>query len=91
MGCDEKQGVLTIEAPEDAGTWVINKQGVNQQIWWSSPKSGPMRFEYDESRLQWRGSRGDEKLSCLLSKELSRAVGAATPLFSLCRNSAQDD
>lgn len=28
------------------GFWVINKQAPNQQIWWSSPISGPRRYEH---------------------------------------------
>ena len=35
------------------GTWVINKQTPNQQVWWSSPLSGPRRYEYDEKRERW--------------------------------------
>ena len=27
-------------------TWVINKQTPNRQIWWSSPISGPRRYEW---------------------------------------------
>jgi len=30
------QGVLNIKLG-DAGTWVINKQTPNRQLWWSSP------------------------------------------------------
>jgi frataxin len=39
-------GVLTILMPPH-GTWVLNKQTPNQQIWWSSPISGPRRYEYE--------------------------------------------
>lgn len=39
-------GVLTLSLPPH-GTWVLNKQTPNQQIWWSSPISGPRRYEYD--------------------------------------------
>jgi len=28
------------------GTWVLNKQEPNREIWWSSPISGPKRFAY---------------------------------------------
>lgn len=28
------------------GTYVINKQPPNKQIWLSSPKSGPKRYDY---------------------------------------------
>lgn len=40
------QGVLNINLGPSIGTWVINKQTPNRQIWWSSPVSGPRRYEY---------------------------------------------
>jgi frataxin len=42
------QGVLNINlgSAYQNKTWVINKQTPNRQIWWSSPISGPRRFEY---------------------------------------------
>ena len=39
------QGVMAIKLGPPHGTWVINKQTPNRQIWWSSPISGPMRYE----------------------------------------------
>ena len=39
-------GVLTLVLPPH-GTWVINKQTPNRQLWWSSPLSGPRRYEYE--------------------------------------------
>ncbi|KAH7156965.1 hypothetical protein EDB81DRAFT_929138 [Dactylonectria macrodidyma] len=38
-------GVLTISFPEQ-GTYVINKQPPNKQIWLSSPLSGPKRYDW---------------------------------------------
>ncbi|EXJ93577.1 hypothetical protein A1O1_01969 [Capronia coronata CBS 617.96] len=38
-------GVLTITHPAN-GTYVINKQPPNKQIWLSSPISGPKRFDW---------------------------------------------
>lgn len=38
-------GVLTITWP-DKGTYVINKQPPNKQIWLSSPISGPKRYDW---------------------------------------------
>jgi len=46
-------GVLTISLVPDHGTWVLNKQTPNRQIWWSSPLSGPRRYEYEESSGKW--------------------------------------
>jgi frataxin len=47
------QGVLTIKLGScfDNKTWVINKQTPNRQLWWSSPISGPRRFEYTGNQL----------------------------------------
>jgi frataxin len=52
-------GVLTIDIPPH-GTWVLNKQSPNRQIWWSSPVSGPMRFELengDHEENKWVHTR----------------------------------
>ena len=49
-------GVMTLSLPPH-GTWIINKQTPNQQLWWSSPISGPKRYEYDEKRKNWVCSR----------------------------------
>ncbi|KAJ9149980.1 hypothetical protein NKR23_g3963 [Pleurostoma richardsiae] len=38
-------GVLTVNFPS-IGTYVINKQPPNKQIWLSSPKSGPKRYDW---------------------------------------------
>ena len=35
------------------GTFVINKQTPNKQIWLSSPFSGPKRYAYDAAADQW--------------------------------------
>lgn len=45
-------GVLTITIPPH-GTWVLNKQTPNRQIWWSSPLTGPRRYEWDEEGERW--------------------------------------
>jgi len=37
-------GVLTVNTP--SGTYVINKQPPNKQIWLSSPISGPFRYDW---------------------------------------------
>eukprot|EP01038_Epipyxis_sp_PR26KG_P009203 gene9203-12413_t len=48
--CDDvdimySQGVLTISL-KPFGIWVLNKQSPNRQLWWSSPISGPRRYEF---------------------------------------------
>ncbi|ETS62359.1 hypothetical protein PaG_03444 [Moesziomyces aphidis] len=55
------------------GTWVINKQPPNKQIWLSSPKSGPKRFDYDADTKTWFCHKEGETstLHELLQGELS--------------------
>lgn len=58
------------------GTWVLNKQGPNKQIWWSSPISGPKRFEYDVRLKKWVNTREkDVELVRLLSLEIEELTG----------------
>lgn len=40
-----QSGVMTIRVPEK-GTYVLNKQPPNKQIWLSSPISGPKRYDW---------------------------------------------
>ncbi|CAI8038468.1 Frataxin, mitochondrial [Geodia barretti] len=54
------------------GTYVINKQTPNRQIWLSSPVSGPKR--YDVIGGQWVYSHDGVVLHDLLSEELSRLL-----------------
>jgi len=66
-------GVLTLRMG-DKGTYVINKQPPNKQIWLSSPISGPKRYDYSESQDAWFYSRDGELMGDLLNKELSDAL-----------------
>ena len=73
-------GVLTITLG-DAGTYVLNKQTPNRQIWWSSPMSGPRRFALDSANNNnnnntWVSARGDgSELFSELRKELKKLTG----------------
>jgi frataxin len=72
-------GVLTIDLGK-RGTWVLNKQTPNKQIWWSSPVSGPRRFAYDANAKVWRWTRdGSITLGQLLEKEIN-SVAPSTSL-----------
>ncbi|KAJ6604422.1 hypothetical protein DFH09DRAFT_898476 [Mycena vulgaris] len=66
-------GVLTLQLG-DKGTYVINKQPPNKQIWLSSPFSGPKRYDYDEGNDAWVYSRDGQSLADLLNRELSDAL-----------------
>ena len=59
-------GVLTLKTPD--GTWVINKQVPNRQLWLSSPVSGPCRYEYVDGT--WTHTRDGSSLAELLEREL---------------------
>ncbi|KAJ2083566.1 hypothetical protein H4R24_000729 [Coemansia sp. RSA 988] len=64
------QGVLTLSIGH-AGTYVINKQPPNKQIWLSSPISGPERYDFDQSKNAWFCRHTDESLGAFLTRELS--------------------
>ncbi|XP_023300067.2 frataxin homolog, mitochondrial [Lucilia cuprina] len=39
-------GVLTVKLGSEHGTYVINRQTPNRQIWLSSPTTGPKRYDF---------------------------------------------
>ena len=67
-------GVLTLELPEEHGTFVINKQTPNQQIWLSSPQSGPARFDFVPEEKKWVYSRTKESLHAVLEREVGENI-----------------
>lgn len=67
-------GVLTVKFPPTIGTYVLNKQTPNLQIWLSSPMSGPKRFDLDENK-NWIYKRTGESLYELLNNEISKCIG----------------
>ncbi|KAG0145879.1 hypothetical protein CROQUDRAFT_658131 [Cronartium quercuum f. sp. fusiforme G11] len=69
-----KSGVLTFSMGGN-GTYVLNKQPPNKQIWFSSPFSGPKRFDYDRNLAEWFYSRDDSRLIDLIRDEVSNALG----------------
>ncbi|CAN9512692.1 unnamed protein product [Ophioblennius macclurei] len=62
-------GVLTLKVSGDHGTYVINKQTPNKQLWLSSPTSGPKRYDWTGER--WVYSHDGISLHQLLSEEFS--------------------
>ncbi|CEP61374.1 ferroxidase LALA0_S03e01442g [Lachancea lanzarotensis] len=63
------QGVMTVVVPS-VGTYVLNKQPPNKQIWLSSPVSGPNRF--DLFRERWVSLRDGTDLLQVLNQELDQ-------------------
>ncbi|XP_077105196.1 frataxin, mitochondrial [Ranitomeya variabilis] len=78
-------GVLTVKVGKNFGTYVINKQTPNKQIWLSSPTSGPKR--YDWSGKSWVYSHDGVSLHQLLEQELSVALNATLDLSILLYSS----
>ncbi|KAL3866432.1 hypothetical protein ACJMK2_043729 [Sinanodonta woodiana] len=74
-------GVLTVKISQTWGTYVINKQSPNKQIWLSSPLSGPKR--YDFIRGKWIYKHDGRVLHDLLQDEISKALGQPVD-FSKC-------
>ncbi|KAL2781393.1 frataxin, mitochondrial isoform 1 preproprotein [Daubentonia madagascariensis] len=74
-------GVLTVKLGGDLGTYVINKQTPNKQIWLSSPSSGPKR--YDWTGKNWVYSHDGVSLHELLAAELTEALKTKLDLSSL--------
>jgi len=74
-------GVLTVKLGGDLGTYVINKQTPNKQIWLSSPSSGPKR--YDWTGKNWVYAHDGMSLHELLATELTKALKTKLDLSSL--------
>ncbi|PCH33441.1 Frataxin [Wolfiporia cocos MD-104 SS10] len=72
-------GVLTLKLGAK-GTYVINKQPPNKQIWLSSPVSGPKRYDYSPALDDWVYGRDGRPMSALLEQELGSAFGGAIQL-----------
>lgn len=79
-------GVLTVNFGSKNGTYVINKQTPNLQIWLSSPSSGPKRYDYHEKLDAWIYRHDNQSLHQLLQHEVSNIFGADVNFFS-CRHS----
>ena len=69
-------GVLTIHLSKAIGTYVINKQAPNKQIWLSSPVSGPKRYDFTNGTWQYvhDGKHLHELLEAEFSKHLSMDI-----------------
>eukprot|EP00793_Prasinoderma_coloniale_P003491 PRCOL_00006727-RA len=72
-------GVLTLTLGEK-GTYVVNKQTPNRQLWLSSPVSGPSRFDWSPAERQWVYTHTGRRLHEMLAHELEAAYGRAPDL-----------
>ncbi|XP_055523983.1 frataxin homolog, mitochondrial [Wyeomyia smithii] len=81
-------GVLTVNFGKPYGTYVINRQSPNRQIWLSSPTSGPKRYDYipDKSTTSkgcWVYKHDGISLHELLQRELPEIVQREVDFLSL--------
>ncbi|CAO2819773.1 unnamed protein product [Amaranthus hypochondriacus] len=76
---DYGNGVLTLKLG-NLGTYVVNKQTPNRQIWLSSPVSGPSRFDWDPSSSAWVYRRSKANLYRILESELEQLCGEPVTL-----------
>ncbi|KAJ8414956.1 hypothetical protein AAFF_G00024790 [Aldrovandia affinis] len=74
-------GVLTVTVGGTHGTYVINKQTPNRQIWLSSPTSGPKRYSWTGKR--WVYAHDGICLHELLTKEFSAIFNSSMDLSHL--------
>ncbi|KAL4706889.1 hypothetical protein ACJJTC_012348 [Scirpophaga incertulas] len=66
-------GVLTVALGSQYGTYVINRQTPNKQIWLSSPTSGPKRYDLVlKNGGYWIYKHDGMTLHKLLQEELSK-------------------
>lgn len=74
-------GVLTVHISKHIGTYVINKQSPNKQIWLSSPLSGPKRYDLIDG--QWIYTHDNTALYDLLREEFSQILAHHVNLYQL--------
>ncbi|CAL8068776.1 unnamed protein product [Calicophoron daubneyi] len=67
-------GVLKVTFGDRIGTYIINRQTPNKQLWLSSPLTGPKRYDYNPSRQEWIYKNDGTALHALLEKEISEIV-----------------
>jgi len=74
------QGVLTIRLGAARGTFVLNTQTPNRQLWLSSPVSGPWRYNWHAAEREWRSTRDQHRLRDRLDAELRKLAHIELPL-----------
>lgn len=80
-------GVLTVKFGNPYGTYVINRQTPNKQIWLSSPTSGPKRYDFNSGK--WIYKHDGKRLHELLNNEISLIVKKQT-CFDKCLFSGKE-
>lgn len=74
---------------EPFGTYVINRQTPNRQIWFSSPVSGPKRFDFVQTKSTpkvdgyWYYKHDGSTLHATLQNELKSVLNSEIDISSL--------
>lgn len=79
-------GVLTIDLGP-LGTYVVNRQSPNKQIWLSSPTSGPKRFDYVAEEDCWVYRHDGQTLHGVLKKEFEGLLGRELSVLNCAHGS----
>ena len=74
MEVEYSSGVLNV-AVGTIGTFVLNKQAPNLQLWLSSPITGPLRYNYCQVTASWLNSRDDHRLFDRLADDFETLSG----------------
>lgn len=82
-----QDGVLTVKFGNPYGTYVINRQTPNKQIWLSSPKSGPKRYDFKNG--QWIYKHDGKSIHELLNNEIP-AIVRSQVCFDKCSYSGKE-
>ena len=73
---DFVEGVLKVNFLKSRQNYIINIQRPNLQIWFSSPISGPQRYEYNIIKKTWNNIRNDIDMLSLLQEEFNSILKA---------------
>ena len=79
MSHHPQDGVLNVIVGTQ-GTFVINKQAPNRQIWLSSPVTGPLRYDFCRASEAWLSSRDQHELLGRLADDFD-ALASMRPDF----------
>ena len=70
------------------GTYVLNRQTPNKQIWLSSPKSGPKRYDFINNK--WIYKHDGKSLHELLDAEIPDITKSSVS-FKTCSYAGKED
>ena len=88
-----QDGVLNVSVGT-LGTFVLNKQAPNLQLWLSSPVTGPLRYGYVPEAGAWLNVRDGHDLLKCLTDDFETLCGAQldfAPVSEALQEAAEDE